>query len=241
MIYHPRGRSRIAGLRRPVRKNLRGFRLPGFRIHSEETPNPMSLYSNYGDPPFEADYFEGGTVGGYREYPTERNLELTSEYASEINLVVQATKVLVVGCGTGLTVDYLASEHGWNRVYGMDISQWAVDRRVTDRVYQGDAFEPADYDAIARDAAGPPRWDGIYTELVLEHYDDEQATEIYDITREIADGRVVHRIWSGTSKDWERDEFNLKTIAEWKALLDPNDEHSDVDWIDFDRPSESTI
>ena len=199
----------------------------------------MSLYSDYGDPPFGEDYFTGGTVGGYDDYPTEWNDFHTSRYASQVDTNMTPRKVLVVGCATGLTVDHLATEHGWNRVYGMDISEWAVDRAVTDRVYLGDALDENRYEEIARDAQGPPRWDAIYTELVIEHYDDNQAAMIYDITRDQAEELVIHRTWSGTGRGWERDEFNLKTIPEWEAMLDPSDSHDDVFWIDFDRPEDS--
>lgn len=203
------------------------------------------MYADYND--FDERYFDGSAdsemrhPAGYWYYPNE--LLEYDQYADEIDSFVGQRKLLVVGCGTGFAISYLVDEHGWNRVYGMDISEWAVENAlddVADRVFLGDARDPSVYDDLARDTQGPPRWDGVYTEYVLEHYTDETAQAICDIALDEASNMVVHRIWSGTGDSREDEWFNVKTVAEWIDLTG-HDEDDDVYWIDHDRPEDSTF
>ena len=205
----------------------------------------MSYYATDGYNGFDQTYFEGREVGvddrhpaGYWYYP-DVNLD-HAQYADEIDSYVGSRKLLVVGCAYGFSIRYLRDEHGWNRVYGMDISQWAVDNAfgdVADHIYQGDALNPDDYDDLARDTQGPPRWDGIYTEYLLSHFTDAAALQVLEIMADEAD-LCVHRIWSGTGAP-NGDYFNAKSVAEWQALVDdPDGPH---EWIDYDSPEESTI
>lgn len=195
-------------------------------------------YSDYDG--FSETYFTGGISGGYGSWPPE-HIDYGT-YAEELLKITGHVKLLVVGCATGESLHALRTK---NRIdaYGMDISQWAVDNAipsVQDVIYQGDACDQDRFDEIARETDGPPRWGAVYTELVLSHYDDEQAREIYDNCREAAegvgdtDGVVVHRIASASG----RQEYNTKTVDEWLSLCG---DHDDVEWVDYDAPEDSTI
>ena len=192
---------------------------------------------------FDQRYFEGKNVddphpAGYYYYPNEP-LDY-EQYASHIDSAVGSRKALVVGCAYGFAIRYLVNNHGWNRAYGMDVSDWVQQAKfgdVGDRIYQGDALNANRYGEIASDTAGPRRWDFIYSEYLLEHFTDEEAIQATQNMRDAADGMVVHRIWSGAEYDPE-DWFNVKTVDEWIALVgdNPNEE-----WIDYDNPAASTI
>ena len=182
---------------------------------------------------FDSRYFEDGFQGSYVNYPPGR-IDY-SAFGETVADVTGQSKVLVAGCGTGLTIHWMRQHI--DRVFGVDISDWAmenVDNRIRDYVYQGDVRDPDMYGDIAQDAQGPPRWDGIYSEFLLSHFTDETAKDVYDLIRQNADEIVVHRIWSGTGHEWEKDMFNLKTIAEWRQLVG---DHADVEWIDYDGGS----
>ena len=198
-------------------------------------------YRDYYD--FDQRYFEGRYTddphpAGYYYYPNEP-LDY-EQYASHIDSAVGSRKALVVGCAYGFAIRYLVNNHGWNRAYGMDVSDWVQQAKfddVGDRIYQGDALNANRYDELARDTSGPPRWDFIYSEYLLEHFTDEEAIQATQNMRDAADGVVIHRIWSGEQYDPE-DWFNVKTVDEWKALVGDN---PDEEWIDYDNPDDSTI
>lgn len=175
-------------------------------------------FADYG---FEETYF---TETVYSEYPPE-NVPY-GEFGEQIDGIVGG-KTLVVGCGTGCTLTYM------DDAYGMDISEWAVNNAEAD-VYLGDALDHDRYREIAQDTPGESQWDGIYTEFLLSHFTDESAREVCEITRTESGGPVVHRIWSGSGEE----QFNLKTVSEWQEAVG---EHRDVEWIDYDRPEDSTI
>lgn len=202
---------------------------------------PYADYGGFGQP-----YFEGREVAdphpaGYDYYPNEPLRY--GLYAQQLDAAIGAQKTLIVGCGYGFPLRYLSQDHGWTRVYGMDISDWVLANAfpdVSDRIYQGDALNAARYDAIARSAQGPPRWDGIYSEYLLEHFTDDEAVLACENMRQAAGGPVVHRIWSGTGSDFETEWFNVKTVAEWIALTG-HDAADNVYWIDHDNPEDSTL
>lgn len=199
-------------------------------------------YADYGN--FDQRYFEGREVddphpAGYYYYP-DSHLEY-DQYAAEIDSAVGSRKALVVGCAYGFALQYLVNAHGWNRAYGMDVSDWvqqAAFDGVSDRIYQGDALNANDFDTIARDTQGPPRWDFIYSEYLLSHFTDEEAVQAYNNMREAAGELTLHRVWSGTGTDFEQEWFNAKSVDEWIALCG---DHDDVEWIDYDNPADSTI
>ena len=196
---------------------------------------------------FDERYFNRGAVAdgyvlGYYEYPPRRPIDY-SAFASQVANVTGQSKVLVVGCATGISLRWMRVNQDIDRSFGMDISEWAIDNAlsdVRDQVYLGDARDQDRYEEIARDAQGPPRWDGIYTEFLLSHFTDSEAINVCDICHEEATDVVVHRIWSGTGRQRDRDHFNIKTVSEWISLTG-YDESDNVFWIDYDRPEDSTI
>ena len=192
---------------------------------------------------FDQRYFEGREVAdphpaGYYYYPQEP-LEY-SQYAAQLSLLHQNSKLLTVGCGYGFFLQYCLHEHGYDNVYGMDISPWvqqAAFGDVSDRIYQGDVLNSQDIQDIQQATPGRA-FNIIYSEYLLEHLTDEEAIAACQNMRDAAQNLVVHRVWSGTGADFESQWFNPKTIDEWVALVgdNPNEE-----WIDYDDPNASTI
>lgn len=204
----------------------------------------MAQYADYAD--FGKHYFGEGVWeddpdSQYGEYPP-KHIDYDT-FAAEVANVVGQVKVLVVGCAYGVSLRAMRVDQSIDQAAGMEYSQYAVDNAlgdVADQVYQGDARNQARFGEIAQDVQGPPSWDAIYTEFVLSHYDDAQAQEIHDNCVAEADSTVIHRIWSGTGAPGEDDVFNLKTVSEWQNLLS-TDPTVDIEFVDYDRPEDSTI
>ena len=193
---------------------------------------------------FDQRYFEGKNTddphpAGYYYYPGS-HLDY-ERYAAHIDAAVGSRKALAVGCAYGFIIRHFVNK-GWNRIYGMDVSDWVQQAKfadVGDRIYQGDALNAARYGEIASAATGPPRWDFIYSEYLLEHFTDEEAIQACQNMRDASDGPVVHRIWSGKQYD-PNDWFNVKTVDEWITLTG-HDATNNVYWIDYDNPEQSTL
>lgn len=205
------------------------------------------MYADYHG--FDRSYFEADRVvdphpAGYGYYPYEPLPY--GDFAAEIDAAIGAVgKLLIVGCGYGFPLRYLVANHGWDRAYGMDVSEWVMANRfadVADRIYQGDARNAARYDEIARSAQGPRRWNAVYSEHLLEHFTDAEAITACQNMRDASTGPVIHRIWSGTDTgtEFETAWFNVNTVDEWIALTG-HDAADGVYWIDYDDPEASTI
>lgn len=199
----------------------------------------MDTYSDFAE--FGKDYFKGCECddppdGGYNDYlPGSARYQ---DFAETIADTTDGEKILVVGCATGQTVKCLLRED-IDHPYGMDVSQWAVDNalpRYQERIFQGDVRNGDRIEELSEQTDGPDEWDVIYTEFVLSHYGDDVAQDIYDVCRNHAT-QVIHHTWqSETDSDLEN--FNLHSISEWQETLG---QHDDVDWLDYDRPEDSTI
>lgn len=191
------------------------------------------MYADYGG--FGQDYFEGAEVdnphpAGYRDYrpamlPFKWYAEFLYDELISMNMNPEGEKVLVVGCAYGYVVDFLIND--WNvDAYGMDISQWAVDNApasISDRIYQGDARNASDMEAIRKNTKGG-HFAAIYNECVLECLSDSSAVTMRDNMRSESKYEVFHRVWSTDGSDLNTEWYNGKDIAEWQSLVDPNGE-----------------
>lgn len=210
-------------------------------------------FANYGG--FGESYFRGradatAPDGAYAAYDPAAGAG-TVDYDTFIDQLDTLTgsdpTVLVVGCGTGVTVRGLRTQSSSiDDAFGMDVSQWAIDNHapgVAQDIIQGDALEAAAFDAAQSEWNVNQAFDVIYTEFVLSHYTDSEAQTIHQNCVDHVSfgqqqrGTVVHRMWSNDSTG-----FNTKTVAEWQSLMSsvPLDGVS-VEWIDYDNPSDSTI
>lgn len=186
------------------------------------------MYADYGG--FGEDYYEGNSVSsphpaGYANY---RRSHLPFKlYAGKLRdeLVNQGidptgSKVLVVGCSCGYTVEYLIDD--WDvDAYGLDISSWAVaeaDTRTAygSRVANGDVLVGQDVKGAT--PGGKP--DVVFTECVLSCLTDSEAQTACENVRKEARDAAVHRVWTEgrVNADW----YNTKTLAQWQSLCDPD-------------------
>ena len=212
-------------------------------------------YADFGERYFRAADFEDAPRQAYDSYdPAEgaKNVDYDA-FIDELETLTNTDSViLIVGCGTGVTVSGLhADSDAIDDVYGMDISEWAINNHapgISQLLVQGDVREPDDLDDAMDEFSVNNAFDVIYTEFVLSHYDDADARTIHENCIDYVShsgqqrGTVVHRMWSGMGADWENDWFNLKTVSEWQALVDDIDlDGVTVEWVDYDRPEDSTI
>lgn len=214
----------------------------------------MSSYSEYHS--FDETYFQGNDFsdapkGGYGTYdPVEGagNVEYDTFIDQLETLTGSDPTVLIVGCGTGVTVRGLRSEsNNIDDAFGMDISEWAIENHapgISQSIIQGDARIQEDWEDAQDEFSVNQAFDVVYTEFLLSHYDDEDARQIHQNCVEHVShggqqrGTVVHRIWSGTEHEWEDEEFNLKSIDEWQSTMEDIElDGVTVEWIDYDGGS----
>lgn len=188
-------------------------------------------YYDYGG--FGEDYFERLSVtapnpAGYSEYHRDRlpfdfyAKKLHDELVSR-GIDPTGSKVLVVGCAYGYTVEYLIDD--WDvDAYGMDVSTWAVNQADSEiayggRIYQGDATSSQDIQNVRNSTQGG-QFEIVFNECVLECLTDTEAETAATNMRNEAQQAVVQRVWTENSAN--PDYYNSKTIPQWKNLCDPD-------------------
>lgn len=177
---------------------------------------------------FDQTYFEGRNVSsphpaGYTEYGED--LLPFGHYAKYLRNEIQnhgnnsdQAMVCVVGCAYGFTVAEL--DRQGTDSYGMDISQWAVDNSVGSvPIVRGDVTSFQDL----RNARQTGRPDIVYNECMLECLTDSEAQTACDNMRNEATTVVIHRVWTTDGSDLNTDEYNSKSLTEWKQLCDPDE------------------
>ena len=213
-----------------------------------------SEYNNFDESYFRRAKLDGPR-GGYGKYDSVEGAGGVDydTFIEEVDTLTGSDPtLLIVGCGTGVTVRGLRSEsEDIDDAYGMDISEWAIENHapgISQNLIQGDARNPDDFEDAKDEWNINQAFDVIYTEFVLSHYDDDSARTIHQNCIDYVShggqqrGTVIHRMFSGTGHDWETEWFNLKTIAEWQdTMSDIDPDGVTVYWIDYDRPEDSTI
>ncbi len=137
-----------------------------------------------------------------------------------------ADRILVVGCGLGFLVEAF-HDRGFPNVWGIDDSTHVAQLRATETREDVDFIEDdvrggrRVRNALRR-RTGAAKFDWVLTESVLEGYEDAELQTIFDATGKFlaAPGgldRVVHLVVT-TPSGRSLDDFNWKTLAEWKAM-----------------------
>jgi hypothetical protein len=185
-------------------------------------------YGGFGQAYFERDAVQSPHPAGYSYYTREFlpfewyaekiNSELTSQ-----GINPSGSKVLVVGCAYGYTVEYL--RQNWDiDAYGMDISSWAVSQApasVSGEIYQGDARSGQDLKSVRQQTPGGP-FDAVVIECVLSCLTDSEAQTAVSNARSEAKSALITRVWSSDGSDVNPDYYNTKTLSAWQSLCDPN-------------------
>lgn len=188
-------------------------------------------YRDYGN--FDERYFEEASVSdpngaGYTDY--QRDLLPFDYYARKLNNELQSrnidpskSKVLVVGCAYGYTVEYLIDNFNVD-AYGMDVSSWAVNQADSEiayggRIYQGDVLNSSDLQNVRQSTQGG-QFDVLFNECVLECLTDSEAETAATNMRNEAKEGVVQRVW--TDGRVATNYYNTKTISQWQNLCDPD-------------------
>lgn len=186
-------------------------------------------YADYGG--FGRDYFEGALymmlAPGYTRY--DPDLLPFGHYAGKMRdelagrgFDLSSVKVLVVGCAYGYTVEQLRASWGID-AFGMDVSQWAVDNAAVGGIHLGDATSAADLRSV-RQATPGGRFDVVFSEAMLSCLTDAEAVTATENMRSEAKRVALHRVWSTDGSDVVPEYYNDKTLAEWRALCDPDGE-----------------
>lgn len=189
---------------------------------------PYYDYDGFGERYFMGRNFaDGGNPAGYTYYtpefaPFDRYARNVIQEANDRGKSLENKPVLVVGCATGFTVDWLVQE-GVD-AYGMDLSSWAVGNApasVADRIYQGDLTVESDLKSVVQAVKpGGNKFDMILTEAMLSSTTDAEAQEACANARTYSKD-VLHRVWTVAANP---DYYNKKTLAEWQSLVDSKDE-----------------
>lgn len=181
-------------------------------------------YADYSG--FDQSYFEGVDVAtpnpaGYTDYSVE--YFDFGQLASEIS-GKGTDPLIIVGAAYGFVMRDLPN--GWD-VAGMDISPWAVGESAnvvgSGAIIEGDATSATDVSTLAGEVRGKPRW-GV-TECLFSCLTDSEAVTVADNLRSEA-REVMHFVWTEPHPDY----YNVKTLAEWQSLVDPDGQDT---WIDF--------
>lgn len=186
------------------------------------------MYADYGG--FGKDYFENRNVSnpheaGYSEYsqtilPFGHYANQSAQILESQGVTTQNGKALIVGCAYGLVVEQLR-QNGYE-VWGMDISQFAVDNDVTASqvVMQGDVLNSNDIMNV-RQASPGGKFDTIMTECVLECLTDSEAQTAAQNCRDEAKNAITHRVWT-TADNVNATWYNDKSLSSWQSLVDPS-------------------
>lgn len=114
------------------------------------------------------------------KYDAIASADLTSlfsyGFSASVLLTTGARNVLDLGCGTGRFLDYLR-DHGFSgALYGLDLSEEAIDERVRHRAKArgvelrvGDLFDVAGYRSVLRDS----KLDVLSLMFVLHEFEDD--------------------------------------------------------------------
>lgn len=110
---------------------------------------------------------QGGLKGSKRDEDSAHYFEMArmiaTFYGSEGNTICDA------GCGMGWTVRHLHNLR--EDAYGFDISQWASENAVTERIYRGDVR----HILMNAELVGEPRPDVVFCDRVLGYLEPEHV------------------------------------------------------------------
>jgi len=175
---------------------------------------------------FTEEDFHGEAYSEYRRYGffADRGIEFNNQWNGFKN-----NTLLIAGCGYGFLVQELMEEHGFNSVWGVDASQYAINNAPAgyeDRMLLGDITVDQDIRDVANQAGlsgGNPRFRAILTEDILPCMDNEAEVEqALSVLRDRSQA-MAHIISPKLDNTWQHPDMLWLTQQEWLDLIGPGE------------------
>lgn len=162
-----------------------------------ETKNRKRMYDEHTGNSYEADRYGDPYKELYRQFRNEALVDLINENFDNDNPL----RILEIGCGTGMTLSYLASLPCRHELYGLDFSQTMLSQSYQKlsgvdnpfRLAQGDSFELP---------FGRGVFDVIYSTRFIHQFRHDDKKRIYrEMSRVVkSGGLIVNEFYSRHSK-----------------------------------------
>jgi SAM-dependent methyltransferase len=151
---------------------------------------------------YDKEYFEAGTKSNYHGY---FEIPQFTTYADKV-MLFEPKSVLEVGCAYGFIVKKLRAA-GVPRVDGVDISEYAVSKRVDDHVFLGDVTKGLLY--------GDKEFDLVCSFDILEHIDEKDVPAVVAELKRVGRRQYHHITYRENEPGKDITHVTLKPMHWW--------------------------